>query len=70
MVDFEKYRQNFKKRSTSALISKYHSFNSEYRGYARQELKKRKVPKRLLPWKARTTKKRNSMGLNPFNFKW
>lgn len=64
-MDFEKYEQKFRKRSTKSLISGYSRFNNDFKIIARSEFKKRKVPDSKLPYKKR---KRVSQRRNIFGF--
>lgn len=57
------YVKELRAKSTTYLIKKYNHFNSEFRAYARDELKKRKVPQKDLPYK-KHKKNTNQLGIN------
>ena len=54
------YVKKFKKRKTSSLIKGYSRYNAEFRAHARNELKRRKVPKKSLPYKSRKSNRPSS----------
>jgi hypothetical protein len=54
VFDYQKYVSTFKKQPTKKLISGYKRYNSDFRRIARQELARRKVGKKSLPYKSPT----------------
>lgn len=61
-MDFKKYEERFRKRSTASLIKGYSKFNVDFRKIARQEFKKRKVAVKRLPYKRRVVRRTRGIG--------
>lgn len=55
-MDYRKYLKDFRGRSTKNLINGYHKWNDQFRRIARDELLKRRVPNKNLPWKKESKK--------------
>jgi len=64
MINIRVYKRKFKEKPTTYLIKHYDGFNSEFRGYAREEFRRRKVKASSLPYKKRVVRRTRS----PFGF--
>jgi len=51
--DYKGYVKKFRAKSTAWHVKHYHEHNADFRKIARDELKKRRVPKSKLPYKSR-----------------
>ena len=65
-MDIKEYKRRFMQRSTKQLIKGYSHNNAEYRAYAREEFKRRRVPAKQLPY----TKPKRRRTYNPFMLRW
>ena len=63
-----KAKMKLKNMPTKTIVKKYQTYGTDGKLWARQELKKRKVPAKQLPFKKRTAPRRSGLGMSMGGF--
>lgn len=60
---YKQYVKHFRGQSTAKITQGYDNYNAEFRKIARDELEKRRVPQKALPYKKRKVVRRGYAGI-------